>query len=89
MRTTRLSEFQESLRTTGSYRTAEDCRAKRRAKPGWLTTLRYTWGVTRVFPYSAVNQPLGRLTTDRWANACFASVTTAERLGMEVSIEGF
>ena len=89
MRTTTLSEFQESLRATGSYRTADDCRAKRRAKPGWLTTLRYTWGVTRVFPYSAVNQPLGRLTTDRWANACFSSVTTAERLGMEVSVEGF
>ena len=89
MRTTTLSEFQESLRATGSYRTADDCRAKRRAKPGWLTTLRYTLGVTRVFPYCAVNQPLGRLTTDSWANACFSSVTTAERLGMEVSVEGF
>ena len=89
MRTTRLSEFQESLRATGSYRSAADCRAKRRAKPGWLTTLRYTLGVTKVFPYCAVSQPLGRLTTERWANACFSSVTTAERLGMEVALEGF
>ena len=89
MRATTLSEFQESLRATGSYRTSDDRRAKRRAKPGWLTTLRYTLGVTRVFPYCAVSQPLGRLTTDRWANACFSSVTTAERLGMEVSVEGF
>ena len=89
MRATTLSEFQESLRATGSYRTAEDCRSKRRAKPGWLTTLRYTLGVTRVFPYCAVSQPLGRLTTESWANACFSSVTTAERLGMEVSVEGF
>ena len=89
MRATSLSEFQDSLRATGSYRTAGDCRAKRRAKPGWLTTLRFTLGVTRVFPYCAVAQPLGRLTTESWANACFSAVTTAERLGMEVSVEGF
>ena len=89
MRTTSIEEFQESIRTTGGYRTADDCRAPRRAKPSWLTTLRYTWGVTRVFPYCAVMEPLGRLTTKSWSRICFSTVTTAEHLGMNVTVEGF
>ena len=89
MRTTTLSEFQESIRRTGGYRTADDCVAVRRAKPGAWTTLRYTWGVTRVFPCCAVTEPFGKLTTERWAGFCFSSVTTPERLGMRVSVEGF
>ena len=89
MKTTRLEDFQSSLRTTGAYRTADACRAPRRARPSAWTTLRYTWGVTRVFPYCAVAEPLGRLTTARWAGFCFSSVTTAERLGMNVVVEGF
>ncbi len=89
MRTTTLNEFQESIRTTGGYRTAPDCRAVRRAKPSAWTTLRYTWGVTRVFPCCALAEPFGKLTTDRWAGFCFSTVTTAERLGMNVLVEGF
>ena len=89
MRTTTLSEFRGSLRATGGYRTADDCRAPKRARPSALTTLRFTWGVTRVFPFCAIMEPFGKLTTDNWANACFSSVTTAERLGMNVSVEGF
>ena len=89
MRTTTLNEFQESIRTTGGYRTAPDCRAVARAKPSAWTTLRYTWGVTRVFPCCAVAEPFGKLTTDRWAGFCFSTVTTAERLGMNVLVEGF
>ena len=89
MRTTTLSEFQESIRATGGYRTAPDCRAVARAKPSAWTTLRYTWGVTRVFPCCAVAEPLGKLTTDVWAGLCFSTVTTAERLGMNVLVEGF
>ena len=89
MRTTKLSDFHAELRATGAYRTHDDCRAKRRAKPGALTTLRYSWGVTKVFPGCAIAQSLGKLTTDYWAELCFASVTTAERLGMNVVIEGF
>ena len=89
MRTTTMEEFQESIKKTGGYRTADDCRAPRRAKPSWLTTLRYTWGVTRVFPYCAVMEPLGRLTTESWSRVCFSTVTTAERLGMNVMVEGF
>ena len=89
VRTTTLSDFQEELRQTGAYRTHDDCRASKRAKIGALTTLRYSWGVTRVFPGCAVAQPLGKLTTDYWAELCFSSVTTAEHLGMNVIIEGF
>ena len=89
MRTTKLSEFQAELRSTGCYRTHDDCRAVKRAMAGALTTLRYSWGVTKVFPGCAFAQPLGKLTTDYWAELCFTSVTTAERLGMNVFIEGF
>ena len=89
MRTTKLSDFQSEIRATGGYRTHDDCRALKRAKPGALTTLRYSWGVTRVFPGCAFAQPLGKLTTDYWAELCFTSVTTAEHLGMNVIVEGF
>ena len=89
MRTTTLNEFQSELRATGGYRTHDDCRAFQRAKPGALTTLRYSWALTRVFPYCAFAEPLGRLTTDLWAQFCFSSVTGAEKLGMNVVIEGF
>ena len=89
MRTTTIEEFQSSLRATGGYRTKDECRAPHRAKPGALTTLRYTWGVTRVFPCCAFAEPFGRLTTERWAEYCFSTVTTAEALGMNVTVEGF
>ena len=89
MQTTKLSDFQSELRATGGYRTHDDCRAVKRAKPGALTTLRYSWGVTKVFPGCAFAQPLGKLTTEYWAELCFTSVTTAERLGMNVVVEGF
>jgi len=86
---TRLEDFQRELRETGAYRTNPENRALRRAKPGAWTTLRYTWGVTRVFPSCAWTEPLGLLTTERWADFCFHSVTTAEQLGMNVIIDGF
>ena len=89
MQTTKLSDFQSEIRATGGYRTHADCRALKRAKPGALTTLRYSWGVTKVFPGCAFSQPLGKLTTEYWSELCFTSVTTAEHLGMNVIIEGF
>ena len=89
MRTTTLSDFQSELRATGGYRTHDDCRALKRAKSGALTTLRYSWALTRVFPYCAFMEPFGKLTTDLWAQFCFSSVTGAERLGVNVIIEGF
>ena len=89
MRITKLSDFQSELRETGGYRTQDGCRAPKRAKPGALTTLRYSWAVTRVFPYCAFTEPFGKLTTDLWARYCFSTVTCAEKLGMNVVIEGF
>ena len=89
MRKTTLSDFQAELRSTGGYRTHDDCRSPRRARPGFLTTLRYSWGLTRVFPYSGFAEPFGKLTTERWASFCFSSVTMPEALGMNVVIEGF
>ena len=86
---TRLQDFQRELRETGSYRTHEDCRATKRAAVGFWSTLRYSWGVTRVFPYCAFTEPFGKLTTGRWAEFCFSSVTVPERLGMNVIIDGF
>ena len=89
MKTTRLEEFQSALRATGGYRTKDECRAPRRAKAGAFSTLRYTWGVTRVFPFCALAEPFGRLSTARWAEYCFSAVTAAEALGMNVTVEGF
>ena len=89
MKTTRLADFQKSLRETGAYRTQEDCRAKCRARPGAWTTLRYTYGVTNVFPNCAWAEPLGKLTTAKWSEFCFTSVTMPEKLGMNVIVEGF
>ena len=88
-RKTTIEEFRESLRATGSYRTAPDCKPPARKRPGALTTLGFSLGVSRVFPLCAVYQPLGLLTIDKWARFCFSSVTTAERLGMDVVVEGF
>jgi len=86
---TRIEDFQRELRETGAYRTSAANRAPCRAKPGWWTTLRYTWGLLRVFPACAWAENLRSLTTERWADFCFFAVTTAERLGMNIIIEGF
>lgn len=89
MRTTKFEDFQRELQETGCYRTHDDCRAPQRAKKSALTTLRFCWGVLKVFPACAFTEPFGRLTTHRWAGFCFRSVTMAEQLGMNVIIEGF
>lgn len=89
MKATKLEDFQKELRETGSYRTHQECRATTRARPSALVTLKYAWGVSRVFPLCALAEPFGRLTTDVWAKFCFSSVTVPESLGMNVIIEGF
>jgi 1-acyl-sn-glycerol-3-phosphate acyltransferase len=89
MKTTTLSEFRGEITATGGYRTDEAHRAAKRARPGALTTLRYSWGVSRVFPMCALYEPFGRLTVEKWAEFCFKTVTTAEALGMNVIVEGF
>ncbi len=88
MKTT-YKQYQEELRATGGYSTPPERRAATRAKPSALNTFRYTFGITKVFPYCALTEPFGLLTTEKWANVCFASVTTAESLGLSVIVEGF
>ena len=89
MQTTKLADFQQELRETGAYRTHDDCRAEVRACPGFWTTLRYSLGVVGVFPKSGLAEPFGKLTTGKWAEFCFTSVTVPEKLGMNVIVEGF
>ncbi|MCR5413362.1 MAG: 1-acyl-sn-glycerol-3-phosphate acyltransferase [Kiritimatiellae bacterium] len=86
---TTLEEFQSSLKATGGYDTAPDHRAPARAKPGWWTTLRFSLLVSRVFPLCALYEPFGKLTVRKWAGFCFSTVTGAERLGMNVHLEGW
>ena len=89
MKTTTLSEFQAELLATGGYRTKDDHKSPKRAKPGALTTLRYTLGTTKVFPMCALYEPFGKLNTSVWAEFCFSTVQVAEKLGMNVIVEGF
>jgi len=87
--TTTLSDFQSSIRTTGGYRTNDLCRAPERAKTSPFLTFKYTWGVSQVFPTSALLEACGKLTTEAWAKSCFHVVTAAEAAGMNVVVEGF
>ena len=89
MQKTRIEQYQEELRRTGGYATPPERRAERRAKPSAWNTFRYTLGITKVFPYCALMEPFGLLTTEKWAKVCFSSVTTAESLGINVVVEGF
>lgn len=89
MTATTLEQFREELLKTGAYTTPPERRAPKRARVGAWTTFRFTWGISKVFPLCAVCEPLGLLTIDRWAHYCFSCVQTAERLGMNVLVEGF
>ncbi len=89
MKTTTLEMFREELLATGGYRTADERRAPVRAKNGALTTARFTWNVARVFPLCALNEPFGLLDTAKWARFCFSCVQGAEKLGMNVALEGW
>ena len=88
MQKTKIEQLYASLRATGSYSTPPERRAGRVRQSAW-STIRYTLGVTKVFPYCALTEPFGLLTTEKWARACFSAVTTAEKLGLSVMIEGF
>ena len=89
MKTTTLEQFREEILRTGGYSTPPERRARKRARIGAWTTMRFTWGISKVFPLCAVYEPLGRLTIDGWAHFCFSAVQTAEKLGMNVLVEGF
>ena len=89
METTTLTEFSAALQMTGAYRTADAHRAPHRARPGAWTTFRFSLGLLNVFPMCAVYEALGKLDTQKWSGFCFTAVTAAERLGMNVIVEGF
>lgn len=89
MPASRLEDFQRSLRETGGYRTAAALRRGERSKPSAWATLMFSLNVARVFPLCAIYEPLGRLTTHRWAEFCFSSISYPESLGMKVTFEGF
>ena len=88
MRTT-LEMFREELLRTGSYASPPERLAPKRRKPGWLTTLGFTWSVFRVFPVSGLLEWIGRLTTDKWAHICFETVRKAELYGTPVQMDGW
>ena len=86
---TTLDAFRKKLLETGSYNTANFNRGIKRANLGALTTLSFSLNVAKVFPISAILCPLGLLTVDRWTRVCFSTLQTAERLGMNVELEGW
>lgn len=89
MKTTTLEEFRAQLRSTGGYETPPERLAPRRRASGAWTTFYYTTQVLRVFPLCAIYEPLGKLTTDKWAHFCFSAITGAEKLGIPARFEGW
>ena len=89
MEKTTLELFRKELLETGAYATARERRAPRRTPNGALTTLRFSLGVSRVFPLCAVYEAFGKLDTEKWAHFCFSTVQVAEALGMNVTFEGW
>ena len=89
MQTTTLEVFREELRKGGTYSSPPERLAPVRRRPGWWTTLSFTWGPFSVFPKCAIYEALGILDTDRWAHFCFRAVQKAERFGMKVELDGW
>jgi len=87
--TTTLEQFRRELLATGAYETPDSRRAPVRTKPGAMTTIRFSVGVSRVFPLCAVYEAIGSLDTGKWAQFCFFTVQTAEKMGMKVKLEGW
>ena len=89
MNKTTLEIFRRDLLATGTYSSPLDRRAQTRTAPSALTTLRFTLGVSSVFPLCALYEAFGHLSTDKWAHFCFSTVQTAEALGMNVILDGW
>ena len=89
MKTTTMEVFRKELLDTGSYITPPERRARKRARPSALATLRFSTDVIKVFPSCALMQPLGLLTVNRWSRICFSAIQCAEKLGMNVILDGW
>lgn len=86
---TTIEMFRKDILETGSYFTPDTRRASNRRKNGALTTLKFSLGVSKVFPLCAIYEPLGKLTHEKWARFCFSTVQIAESMGMNVNFEGW
>ena len=84
-----LEDLRAELLRTGGYETKSENRAAKRAKPGWWTTVRYAWAPFSVFPKCAIYETFGALDTEKWAHFCYSTICTAEKLGMNVLVEGW
>lgn len=89
MKKTTIEEFRRELIETGAYSTPDSRKAAERAEKSAWNTLRFSLGISKVFPLSALYQPFGKLTVDKWVEFCFSTVQITEALGMNVLIEGF
>lgn len=89
MKSTTLEMFREELLRTGRYETPPERMAARPRKPGWWTTLSFSWSVFSVFPKCSLWETFHCLNTDKWAHFCFETVRKAERFGTKVTAEGW
>ncbi len=89
MTKTTLEQFREELLATGGYETPPERRAPEVRKPGWWTTLGFSWSVFSVFPRCSIAENFGHLDTEKWAHFCFYSVQKAESFGTKVYAEGW
>lgn len=87
--TVSLEEFRESLVARGTYRSSRRTLAPIARKPGWWTTLSFSWSVFVVFPFCAIREFFRSLTTEVWARQCFKTVQKAEKFGIPVSLDGW
>ena len=89
MTKTTLEIFRKELLATGSYVSPAERKAPKLRKPGFFTTLGFSWTVFSVFPLSGIAEAMGRLTTDLWAHYCFRSAQKAEKYGMDLLLDGW
>jgi len=89
MKKTEFRTFQEALRTTGCYVTAPENRPAKPAGISAINSLRYANTIIRIVSGCALRNLLTGLTYDMWGKICMRSLTFAERLGAEVTFEGF
>ncbi len=84
-----LAQFRERLLKTGSYVSSHETLAPKPRRPGWWTTLSFSWSVFAVFPFCAIAELFRWLTTERWARCCFGTVRKAESFGIRVTADGW
>ena len=89
MKNTPYQTFQEALRTTGRYVTAPENRPAAPARINSLNSFRYAGTIIRIVSRCALRNAGKRFNYQGWGEICMDSVSFAERLGAEVTFEGF